>query len=388
MSNYGSWKIVGDFLTFTAQTTDPTTGAAIDADSLPTYRIYEDETGTPVLSGTMAFLDAGNTTGYYSERVALSSLTKGKSYNGRIEATVGGVTGAVPFNFQIEAEVSVNSIAASVMAALVDLVWDEVITGAAHNVQNSAGRRLRQASSIVIIDGTCPSAPLLSNQIILNGDASADDGAYDPAQVFIVTGTGAGQTRLILEYDGATKTATLDRNWKMDPDDTSEYRVASHPGREHVNEGLAQAGSTLNTIKLNVLASSNNNAYKGQVVFLRSGTGEDQAGKIISYNGTTKVATVENDWVVIPDGTTAYVMLPTGSFDTSTLINSIFAFVVEGGQTFKKVLRYLLAYVGGITTDANTASPKYRDQADGKNRIVGTIDSDGNRDSVSLDGDD
>lgn len=194
-----------------------------------------------------------------------------------------------------------------------DAVWDELLTGSLHNIPSSAGKRLRNASSIVIIDGTCPSAPLQSNQIVLNGDASVNDGAYDPAMISIVLGTGIGQTRLILQYDGSTKTATVDRNWKIDPDDTSEYRIASHPGREHVNEGMARAGAA-STITLNVLGSADDNAYNGQVIFLRSGTGEDQARKVTAYNGTTKVATVDRAWDVTPDNTTGYVMLPTGYF--------------------------------------------------------------------------
>ena len=37
---------IDDLLTWTSNTHTVTTGAATDADSVPTYRIYEDETGT------------------------------------------------------------------------------------------------------------------------------------------------------------------------------------------------------------------------------------------------------------------------------------------------------------------------------------------------------
>jgi len=147
------------------------------------------------------------------------------------------------------------------------------------------------------------------NTITLSTTASASDGAYDPAQIFIVSGTGAGQTRLILEYNGTTKVAVVDRNWKTTPDTTSEYRVSAHPGREHVNEGLAQA-ATSTTITLNALASSADDNYKFQQVFIRSGTGEDQVRIVTAYNGATKVATVESAWDVTPDATSGYVMLP------------------------------------------------------------------------------
>lgn len=197
------------------------------------------------------------------------------------------------------------------VSALASAVWDESLTGANHNIPTSAGRRLRQVSSPVILDGIVVSSTI--NTITFNGDASSSDGAYDPGIIAIVEGIGAGQARLILEYIGSTKTAIVDRNWKVLPDNTSEYIITSAEGREHVNEGLSRgAGSSTNTILLNNYASDFDNAYNGQTIFLRSGTGEDQACKVLSYNGTTKEVTICHDWNVLPDETTAYVMLPTG----------------------------------------------------------------------------
>ena len=196
-------------------------------------------------------------------------------------------------------------------------VWNTVLTASTYNLPTSAGRRLRQLSSGIIIEGEVVSAT--TNTISFDGDASDVDGAYDPATISIVDGTGNGQSRLILEYHGSTKTAVVDRDWKIQPDDTSKFVIVSHPGREHVNEGLAQGG-TINTITLNTLASDNDEAYTGQTIFIRSGTGMDQAQKVESYNGTTKVATLCKDWAVIPDTTSAYVMLPTGHFDGEELI--------------------------------------------------------------------
>jgi hypothetical protein len=194
-------------------------------------------------------------------------------------------------------------------AQLVDDIWDEPLTKAAHDVSNSAGRRLRNFAGYVIRADTAQGPGTGNNQIQFDTGASAVDGAYDPAMVAIIDGTGPGQTRLILEYDGTTKTATVDRNWKVNPDATSEFIILAHPGREHVNEGLAQAGGA-NTITLNALASATDDAYVAQVVFIRSGTGEDQSGTIIAYNGTTKVAIIDKPWAVVPDSTSGYIMIP------------------------------------------------------------------------------
>ena len=188
-------------------------------------------------------------------------------------------------------------------------VWDSILIGSTYNIQNSAGKRLRDIASQAIHTDTAQGPAVNGNQIQLALSASSVDGSYDPSMITIIDGTGAGQTRLIYQYEGATRIATVDRNWKVNPDATSEYIVFSHPGREHVNEGLAQAGS-INTITLNALASGVDDAYIHQTVFIRSGEGEDQVSYVTAYNGTTKVATIEPAWNIAPDNTTGYVILP------------------------------------------------------------------------------
>ena len=179
---------------------------------------------------------------------------------------------------------------------------------------------------------------LYVNQIMLSSAASSVDGAYDPAMIMIVHGTGAGQSRMILQYEGATRTATVDRNWKVAPDATSEYHVMANPGREHVNEGLAQSGSS-NTITLNTLASSANDAYVGQLVFIRSGTGEDQVRAITGYVGSTKVATVSIAWAVNPNATSGYVILP---FEAAGEAN------VSSGTTVRRLKKSMEIAQGAI----------------------------------------
>ena len=107
--NLGSWAIDG-VLTWTVQTHNGT-GAQADADSVPTYRVYEDETTTPLLTGSMALLDSSNTDGFYSEAITLSAANgfeTGKSYTIRTTATVNGVTGATLRFFQVGAFVTAN----------------------------------------------------------------------------------------------------------------------------------------------------------------------------------------------------------------------------------------------------------------------------------------
>lgn len=191
-------------------------------------------------------------------------------------------------------------------------VWDELLTGVMHNLATSAGRRLREVASPITHAGTAQGSGVGNNQIQLDVGASSIDGAYDPSVVCIIDGTGAGQARFILEYHGDDRVCIVGRDWKVLPENDSEFLIVANPGHEHVHEGLSVAGGA-NWIDLNPLASSEDDIYIGQTVFLRGGTGADQAGYVVDYDGSAQRATVVPAWKVPPDGTTSYAMLPTGT---------------------------------------------------------------------------
>jgi hypothetical protein len=95
--------VIGDNLTFSVTTHDPDTGVLTDASAAPPYRVYEDETATPILTGNMAKLDDANTTGFYTELIACSAANgfeSGKSYTIYIEATVDSDKGGIAFSFK------------------------------------------------------------------------------------------------------------------------------------------------------------------------------------------------------------------------------------------------------------------------------------------------
>jgi hypothetical protein len=116
----GPWHI-DDTLTFTVVTHRVDTGALTDADAVPAYRIYEDETGTAIATGTMAKLDDAGTTGFYSEQITLSAgggFENGKSYSIYVSAAVNSITGGQTFNFKVDVpDVNVTAMAAGVITA-------------------------------------------------------------------------------------------------------------------------------------------------------------------------------------------------------------------------------------------------------------------------------
>lgn len=96
--------------------------------------------------------------------------------------------------------------------------------------------------------------------ITLAADASADDGAYAGMRVTLTGGPGAGESRSVSAYDGASKVAAVDAPWLVAPTDASQYVVSNV-----INSGTAQGG-TETTITLSPTAAGAAADYVGSEV--------------------------------------------------------------------------------------------------------------------------
>ncbi|NIT55415.1 MAG: hypothetical protein GWN00_04010, partial [Aliifodinibius sp.] len=73
---------------------------------------------------------------------------------------------------------SLQAIANAIESAedIADAVWDEVLTGATHNIANSAGRRLREIGGFAIRQDTAQDGD--TQTITLDAGASSTDDIY------------------------------------------------------------------------------------------------------------------------------------------------------------------------------------------------------------------
>jgi hypothetical protein len=85
------------------------------------------------------------------------------------------------------------------------------------------------------------------------------------------------------------------------------------------------------------------------------------------------------DGVVVAAGSKAGYALSTAGVD------AILDDPVEGAYTLRQVLRLMAAALAGKASGGNTTTITFRDLNDGTDRIVATVDSDGNRTAVTLD---
>jgi len=112
--------------------------------------------------------------------------------------------------------------AATGMVEIAKAVWDRLLTGGTHNINNSAGKRLRQIdAAFEVHSGTAQAGA--ATTITLDTGASATDNIYRGDRCMIVEGTGIGEHDIITAYNGTTKVATVAETWVITPDATSEF---------------------------------------------------------------------------------------------------------------------------------------------------------------------
>lgn len=261
-------------------TSNVSTGAVSDADSTPTFSVFEEDTDTPIVGPSNA-----------TKRTSLTG-----DYRGSFTASLANGFEAGKW-YTVVASATVNSVAGKAVVMHFRCAPAETIIGAP----------IVQPYGMMLDSGTAQAGA--ANTITLASTASATDGLYDPAMVVIVSGVGAGQARTIIQYTGSTKVAVVDRDWRTNPTSASVYAVIAIPNLMSTNEGAATGGAA-STITLNANASATDNFYNGQFVVLRSGTGQDQVRLITSYVGATKVATVSAAWATQPVSGTGYMVYP------------------------------------------------------------------------------
>ncbi len=69
-----------------------------------------------------------------------------------------------------------------------------------------------------------------ASTITLRAAASGSNDFYKDQVVFLISGTGAGQTNRITSYVGSTQIATVETAWIIPPDNTTVYMVLGRVG--------------------------------------------------------------------------------------------------------------------------------------------------------------
>lgn len=141
----------------------------------------------------------------------------------------------------------------------------------------------------VALPDTGTAAAGASGTITLASSASTTADLYNGMTVYIVAGTGAGQSRVIHDYSAA-RVASISPNWATTPDTTSKYVVAptppanqSEPTEVNVTQISGTAVSTTTAqLGVNVVQVSEDATAAANLEAAYDGTGYDVGGVDVS----------------------------------------------------------------------------------------------------------
>lgn len=85
----------------------------------------------------------------------------------------------------------------------------------------------------------------------------------------------------------------------VNPSTINNAALAADSGLKPIRSGTCQDGAN-GSVTLDAGASSVTDFYKGTRIYLTAGTGVGQSRLCTGYNGTTKVATIEPNWITNP----------------------------------------------------------------------------------------
>ena len=110
------------------------------------------------------------------------------------------------------------------MVEIAKAIWDRVLTGATHNITNSAGKKLRQLEAAFVVAAGTAQAGSANTITLAAGETSVND-IFRGDRIIIVGGTGQSEHDIVTAYNGTTKVCTVAETWVTTPDATSEYEL-------------------------------------------------------------------------------------------------------------------------------------------------------------------
>lgn len=316
----GDFK-AGSILYFTWDTNDGN-GASINPSIAGTISVYKDDNVVQSVAGITDVRAFDGLVGVHNCRIDTSNVFYAAGHDYSV------VLSAATIDTQVVnatlATFSIENRNRDISALAIANIWDDIQSAATHDIAESAGRRLRNLS---VATNTAQAGAANSIQFAVG--ELATDHIFNQSLVYITKGLGAGQVRRIMEYDGATKIAVVNRAWDINPNNTSEYVIIPFSDVLVSNQGIAQAGSPT-TIRLAVTASAVNNYYIGEIVYIASGAGSGQARIITGYVGGTTTATIYPAWSTNPDNTSVYKVMPIGPAMVDAVDPTLLALALGG----------------------------------------------------------
>ncbi len=215
---------------------------------------------------------------------------------------------------------------------------------------NQLSEPIKVAGRPGLITGTAQGGGVTTLQLAAADTQGAD--YYNGWTIRITSGTGAGQTRQITDYDGTNVIIDPADPWAIAPDGTSNYALYP-PAVGGVSGATNGPPPTITLDNYEVPADY----YVGMPITITSGTGLDQTRTILSYDPTTQTAVVDKEWgSPLPGATSSY------AIDTNYTTESSSKFRIRVGN---ELIQEISLIAGDYTAEQFAAEVEARIQERG-----------------------
>jgi hypothetical protein len=274
----------------------------------------------------------------------------------------------------------------------------------------------------ILDQGTAQSATSTTLRLRAATPFGADDTPIGSVIFAYGSTQGYWQSRTITDYATATDDATVD-TWDVTPSGTITYKIFGAPpvsatllpavnvtqfggssgtfsgGRPEVNTTRI-AGAAVSTssaqIGVNVVSTSTDaitatSIQDGAIDAATFATGAITNSAVAANAiAATNIASGAITSAKFAAGAIDATAIATGAIDADALaadaVDEILDEVVEGSTTLRQFIRLFASALLNKASGLATTTATFRDLADSKNRISATVDADGNRTAVTLDG--
>lgn len=160
------------------------------------------------------------------------------------------------------------------------------------------------------------------------------------------------EARMIDDYAGSTKQASVTPDWNVVPDSDDTFIIYLPDGRQVPTVSVTTNGITTASITQGSITTSAFTAGAIDAAAIATGAVDADA---LAADAATEIAV------------------------------AVMASVIEGTTSLTEVLKVLFAVCAGKTDGGGTTTVHFRNRADDKNRVTATLDINGNRTAVTLD---
>lgn len=296
---------------------------------------------------------------------------------------------------------------------IADAVWDEATSG--HTTSGTFGEQVKTDIDAILVDtgttldGRIPAALVSGRMDVSVGAMAANVMTAAAAASDLTTELQSGlataaELAKVPKSDGtatwnATALASIqseanDALVAYDPPTKAELDAAAAGIADAVWTELVADHSGVSGSTAEALAAAGG-AGDPWITALPGSYSAGQAGYIVGTNLNATVSSRASQSGMDDLPTNAELATALGTADDAVLaaiaalnnvsVANILAATVEGSTTLVQTLRLLNSALGGKAGGLDTTTVHYRDLADTKDRILATVDADGNRTAVTLD---